>query len=167
MSGTGGFLAVFIAATVFGGMLGCCVLTIAHTILARIQTSRRQLVFLLAALGVVMALLVQLDTLMMMYVALAIAVPFAVLVLPLCFPQYIGGQPGMWRIVQCYLVIYIAGIIVSILFYDAMMPWIFWHTPLSNSLIYVCLILGYTGLAMIVYRMLDRWKGVEGEKSPG
>lgn len=163
---TSGFLAVFIAATVFGGMLGCCVLTIAHTILARIQSSRRRIVLLLTALGVVMVLLVQLDTLMMMYVALAIAVPFAVLVPPLCFPQYIGGRPGMWRIVQCYIVIYIAGIIVSFIFYGAMTPWVFWHTPLSNGFIYVCMILGYTGLAFVIFRMLDRWKGVEGEKSP-
>jgi hypothetical protein len=164
MTSTGGFLAVFIAATVFGGMLGCCLLAIAHIILARIQSRPSRLVFLLIAIAVGMLFLVQLDTLMMMDVALAFSVPFAVLVPPLCFPQYTGGQPRMWRILQSYIVIYIVGIIVSTLFYGsglAMIPWIFWHTPLSNGLIYVCLVLGYTGLAFVIFRVIVKWKGTE------
>lgn len=164
MTSTGGFLAVFIAATVFVGLLGCCVLTIAHIILARIQNRSSRLVFLLIAMAVGMVFLVQLDTLMMMDVALAFSVPFAVLIPSLCLPQYIGGLPGMWRILQCYLVIYIVGIIVPILFYGtglAMIPWIFWHTPISNGLIYICLMLGYTGLAFVVFRIIVKWKGAE------
>ncbi|MFA5296485.1 MAG: hypothetical protein WC382_13340 [Methanoregulaceae archaeon] len=161
---TSGFVVVFIAVTVFLGLVGCCVLTIAHTILARIQSRPSRLLFLLIAMAVGMVFLVQLDTLMMMDAALAFSVPFAVLVLSSCFPQYIGGQPRMWRIFQCYIVIYIVGIIVSLLFYGsglAMIPWIYWHTALSNGLIYVCLILGYTGLAIVVFRIIDKWKGTE------
>ena len=145
-------------------MLGCCVLAIAHIILAQIQSRPSRLVFLLIAMAVGMVFLVQLDTLMMMDAALAFSVPFAVLVPSLCFSQYIGGQPGMWRILHCYITIYILGIIVSFIFYGtglAMIPWIFWHTPLSNGLIYVCMILGYTGLAFVVFRVIVKRKGAE------
>jgi len=164
MTETAGFLVVFIVTTIFLGMFGCCVLTLAHIILARIQRRSSRLVFLLIAIMVGMVFLVQFDTLMMMSAALALSVPFAVLVPSLCFPQYIGGQPRMWRILQCYIVIYIVGTIVHILFYGtgiSMIPWIFWHTALSNGFIYVCMMLGYTGLAIIVFRIIHRWKGAD------
>lgn len=157
MTGTDGFLVVFIVATFFFGMFGSCVLTLAHLILARIQSPPGRLVFLMAVMAAGMVFLVRFDTLMMMDIALAISVPFAVLVSPLCFPQYIGGPPGMWRILQCYLVIYIVGTIVPLLMYGteiSMVPWIFWHTPLSNGFIYVFMMLGYTGLAIVVFRIL-------------
>ena len=164
MTATSGFLAVLIAATVFIGLVGCCVLTITHIILTRIQNRPSRLVFLLIAMALGMVFLVQLDTLMMMDAAMAFSIPFAVLIPSLCFPQYIGGQPRLWRILQCYVVILIVGIIVSFIFYGsglAMTPWVFWHTPLSNGLIFVCLILGYTGLAIVVFRIIDKWKGAE------
>lgn len=159
-----GFLVVFIVATVFFGMFGSCVLALAHRILARIQSPPVRLVFLLAAMAAGMVCLVRFDTLMMMEVALAISIPFGLLVPSLCFPQYIGGPPGIWRVLQSYIVIYIIGIIGTILFYGtglSMIPWIFWHTPSSNGFIYVCMMLGYTGLAFVVFRVIHMWKGTD------
>lgn len=159
-----GFLVMFIVATIFFGMFGSGVLTLAHLILARIQSRPGRLVILLAVMAAGMVFLVRFDTLMMMEIALAISVPFAVLVPPSCFPHYIGGQPGMWKILQCYIAIYIIGTIVPVLFYGtglSMVPWIFWHTPRSNGFIYVCMMLGYTGLAIVVFRIIHRWKGAK------
>ena len=91
---TQGFLAFFIAAAVFVGLVGFCVLSIAHIILARIQSRLIRLIILILGMGVPMIFLIRIDTLMMIDAALALAVPFAVLVPPHCFPQYIGDPAG-------------------------------------------------------------------------
>ena len=47
----------------------------------------------------------------------------------------------------------------------SMVPAIFWHTPLSNGLIYACMITLNVGLAAGVYRIFVWRDGVSGKRN--
>ena len=163
MTNTEGLLGVLIIIEVVLGLIGCCVISIAYAILVKIQSRPIRLTVLISGMAVNLVYFIQIDAPMMLTGALALGIPMAVLVPPLCFPKNIVEPAGLVRILHSYAVIWIVGAILPFLFVVSglsMVPWVFWHTPLSNGLIYVCLMLGNIGLATVVYRGFDKWKGV-------
>ena len=89
----------------------------------------------------------------------------AVLIPPFLLPDFTGPRTGIKRIVICDLVVSLVAVGFSIYFVQSglvMIPAIYWHTPLSNFMVYAGLIAGDFLLAMGVYWVMDR-VGVLGE----
>lgn len=84
--------------------------------------------------------------------------PMAALIIPFLFPGFVGPKTGIRRIVACDLVVSI--VMVGFTFYFvlsglSMVPWIYGHTPLSNSVVYACVIAGNLLLAAAVYKGMN------------
>ena len=91
--------------------------------------------------------------------------PMAALVPPFLFPSFTGPRTGIKRIVACDLVVSILAVGFSIYFVQSglsMVPWIYWHSPFSNGVVYLCLVVGYVLIAAGVYAGMRR-VGVLGE----
>jgi hypothetical protein len=88
---------------------------------------------------------------------LFIGTPLAVLVPPFLFPSSYDLPLSFRRILRVYGVMWVIGAILPFLFVASglsMVPVLYWHTPLSNGMIYLCLILGEIALAAIVSLLL-------------
>lgn len=85
--------------------------------------------------------------------------PMAALIVPFLFPGFTGPKTGIRRIVACDLIVSI--VMVGFTFFFvlsglSMIPWIYGHTPLSNSVVYACVIAADLVLAAVVYFILNR-----------
>lgn len=92
--------------------------------------------------------------------------PMAALVIPFLFPGFAGPKTGIKRIVACDLVVSIVTVGFAFWFVLSglsMVPWIYGHTPVSNSVVYGCVIAVDLVLAAGVYVILER-AGVLGER---
>jgi len=92
--------------------------------------------------------------------------PMAALLVPFLFPEFTGPRTGANRIAACGLIVSLVAVGFTFFFMMsglAMVPWIYWHTPVSNGLVYGGLVLGYTAVAAGIYAAMRR-AGVLGEK---
>ncbi len=91
--------------------------------------------------------------------ALFLGTSLAVLVPPFLFPSSYDLPLSFRRIFRCYVVVAVFGALLPFLVVASglsMVPVIYWHTPLSNGMIYLCLIVGEIGLAAIVSLLMHR-----------
>ena len=85
--------------------------------------------------------------------------PMASLIPPFLFPWFTGPATGIRRIAACDLVVSLFAAGFAIFFVQpglSMVPWIYRHTPLTNALVYLCLIATYVVLALVVYGVMKR-----------
>ena len=85
--------------------------------------------------------------------------PMAALVPPFLFPSFTGPRTGIKRIVACDLVVSLFAVGFAFYFVMSglsMVPEIYWHTPVSNFMVYLCLVVGYVLIAAGVYAEMDR-----------
>ncbi len=159
MTNVEGFLGIVIMIELTAGLIGCAIVSIGYFILEKINNRPFRLAVLLAGMAVSMMYVGRGDAPMMLTLSLAFGIPLAVLVPPLCFPERIGGCPGIYGVLKCYAIIWVAGAILPFLFVVSglsMVPFIYWHTPFSNAVVFVCLMFWNVVLATVVYRVLDR-----------
>ena len=85
--------------------------------------------------------------------------PMAALIIPFLFPGFVGMKTGINRIVACDLVVSLFTAGFAFFFVGSglsMVPWIYWHNPLSNGLVYASVIAGDLLLAAGVYTVMER-----------
>lgn len=164
MSNVEGFLGMVILFEIVAGIMGVVLLSLVYAVLRRTKnrTVRVGLPALVMAAGFL--LLMRLDAPMLLVGALIFVVPVAVLIPPFVFSDWFGGDVKLkfTRILICYLLVALVGVFLPFLLVSSglsMVPAIFWHTPLSNALVYVCVIALDVGLAAGIYRGLG-WGGV-------
>ncbi|AKB27892.1 hypothetical protein MSSIT_1173 [Methanosarcina siciliae T4/M] len=82
-------------------------------------------------------------------------------------PVLISGRlkaiPSFSRILMCYTIIVVLDIVlpfILIITEISMTPFIYWNTPLSNGLVYICLIMGYFGIATVIYQLIGKYFSV-------
>jgi len=98
--------------------------------------------------------------------AVLFVAPMAALIPPFLFPGFTGPETGIRRVVACDLVVSIVSAGLALFFVMSglsMVPWIYEHTPVSNGLVYFCLIVADILLAAVVYAGMKR-AGVLGER---
>jgi hypothetical protein len=156
-----GFLGIVIAIELAAGLIGCVIAAIVFFVLDKIKNRPLRLFVLLAGMAASLMYVGRGDAPMMLTLALAFGIPLAVLVPPLCFPERIGGSRGISGIMKCYAVVWIIGAILPLLFVASglsMIPFIFWHSPFSNGVIFICLMVWNVVLATAIYRIFDWMK---------
>jgi hypothetical protein len=85
--------------------------------------------------------------------------PMAALIPPFLFPGFTGPETGINRIVACDLVVSLFGVGLTFFFVLSglsMIPWIYWHTPVTNGVVYSVVIALYVFLAAGVYAAMKR-----------
>lgn len=156
-----GFLFLVILFEVVACLIGLVLLGCVHALLTRTgdRLHRLGILVLVAVLG--FALLMQTDAPTLLIGALAFGVPVTVLAPPFVFSGRSSETPGFRRVLACGILVSAAGIVLPFLFVSSglsMVPAIYWHTPLSNGVIYAGVMALDIGLAMLMYRALG-WKG--------
>ena len=152
-----GFLYLIIIFEIIGGLVGFGILSIVHAILR--WTRNRSIN--LAILGVGMVLigvnLTRAEAPGVLVMSLFFSLPLAVLV-PLAIPPIRDEAiVSLSRIIPCYVVVWAVGAALPFVLVGSGLsniPFIFWHTPLSNTLVYALVMLTYIVLAAAVYRLM-------------
>jgi hypothetical protein len=152
-----GFLFLLIAIEVLGGLVGFGVLSIVHVVIR--WTRRRSVNLLILGIGMLLSgvYIGRLDAPIMITLSLFVSVPLAALVPLTLSPVRDVNITPLVRIVPCYLVVWAVGAILPFALVASglfMIPFIYWHTPFSNAVIYVVLMLVYIGIATLVYRLM-------------
>lgn len=107
-------------------------------------------------LGAGFLLLMRLDAPLVIFGSIVLVAPAAALLPTLVIPG--PGDPGPDRILVNYITVAVfnAGLLfVFMLSGLSMDPGIFWHTPLSNAIIFACVLLLDTLFALLVYRIMQ------------
>ena len=85
--------------------------------------------------------------------------PMAALIPPFLFPGFTGPETGIRRIVACDLVVSLFAVGLTFFFVLSglsMVPWIYWHTPVSNGVVYSVVIALDVFLAAGVYAAMKQ-----------
>lgn len=162
MSNVEGFLGMVILFEIVACIMGVVLLSVVYAVLSR--TKNRMICIGLPALVMAagFALLMSIDTPMLLVGALIFAVPVAVIIPPFVFSDWFGEDVRFTRILICDILVSAVGIFLPFFLVWSglsMVPVLFWHTPLSNGLVYACVVALDVGLAACVYRGLG-WGGV-------
>jgi hypothetical protein len=97
------------------------------------------------------------DALLLIFGSLLLVAPIAVLIPTLVIPSLIDPESGLDRILICYILVSIFGAVLLFAFSLSglsMVPEVFWHTPLSNAIIFTGLIILDTLFAFFIYRIM-------------
>lgn len=152
-----GLFFLMIILEVIAGLVGFGVLSIILTIIQ--WTGNRTINLMILGIGILLSgmYIGRADAPMMITLSLFVSVPLAVLVPLAIQPDRDEQFPSLAQIVPCYLVVWLLGAVLpSVLVISGlyMIPFIYWHTPFSNALIYVVLMLVYIGIAAAIYRLM-------------
>ncbi|WP_298665520.1 hypothetical protein [uncultured Methanofollis sp.] len=156
-----GFLFLVILFELVACLIGLVLLGCVHTLLTRTGDRLHRLGILVLVTVVGFTLLMQTDAPTLLIGALAFGVPVAVLVPPFVVSNRSGETPGFRRVLACNIQVSVVGFFFPFLLVSSglsMVPAIYWHTPLSNGVIYACVMALNIGLATLLYRFLG-WKG--------
>lgn len=159
MTNTEGLIFMLVGFEVFAGLVGTCVLAIGFWILRRVRNPLLRLAILVPGMVFNGMYFLKGDASWVIMGALFIGTPLAVLVPPFVFPSAYDLPLSFRRIFRTYGVLWVVGAVLPFLFVASglsMVTVFYWHTPLSNGMIYLCLILGEIGLAAIVSLVLHR-----------
>jgi len=159
VTNTEGLIFFLVGFEVFAAMVGIIVLAIGFWILQRVRNPLLRLAILVPGMVINGLYFLNADASWLIMGALFIGTPLAVLVPPFLFPSPYDLPLSFRRIFRCYLVVVVVGALLPFLFVASglsMVPAFSKDTPLSNGMIYLCLILGEIGLAAIVSLFLHR-----------
>jgi hypothetical protein len=159
MTNTEGLMFMLVGFEVFAGLFGIIVLAIGFWILQRVKNPLLRLGILVPGIILNGMYFLKADASWVIMGALFVGTPLAVLVPPFVFPSSYDLPLSFRRILRIYGVMWVVGAVLPFLFVASglsMVPVFYWDTPLSNAMIYLCLILGEIGLAAIVSLFLHR-----------
>ncbi len=75
------------------------------------------------------------------------------------FVRYTGAVKKLSGDLVCYVLVAVMGVLLPFILIASgisMIPFIYWHTPFSNGLIYLCLMIGDVAAATVLYLLIDR-----------
>ncbi|AAM06505.1 hypothetical protein [Methanosarcina acetivorans] len=161
MTNEEGFLYIILFISFFIILAGYTTLTITYTILRQVKNKLSYGAIILAGIVLNFALLKNTNDVSWLIIeTLFFAVPMVVLAPPALIPDRLKAIPSFPRILICYTIIAVLDIIlpfILIITEISMIPFIYWNTPLSNGLVYICLIIGYFGIATIIYQLIGKY----------
>jgi hypothetical protein len=152
-----GLLVVMILVMAVIILLGAAVLGVIYEIL---NLTKNRIIHLgIPVLVMVLGfyLFMKADAPTLVVITIFFVVPMAALLPAFLIPGLVEPKTGLKRIVLCYLLVSVFAVLFS--FYVAvshiwMIPEIYWTIPLSNAIIYACLVALELGLAFVVYRVM-------------
>ena len=162
-----GFLFLVITLQIFAGIVGIVLLALVYAVISRTKNRTIRLVLPTLVMVAGFLFLMPNDAPMLLVGALVFVVPMAVLIPPFVFSHWFGDDVRFTRILICDLLVSAIGVCLPHLFVWSglsMVPAIFWYTPLSNGIIYACVIALNVGLAAGVYQMFGWRDGVSGKR---
>ncbi|WP_156158802.1 hypothetical protein [Methanosarcina siciliae] len=139
-------------------------LTITYAILRQVKNKPFHEAITLAGIVLNFALLMNTNDISWLIMGtLFFAVPMIVLAPPVLISGRLKAIPSFSRILMCYTIIVVLDIVlpfILIITEISMTPFIYWNTPLSNGLVYICLIMGYFGIATVIYQLIGKYFSV-------
>ena len=154
-----GYLLLFIG--FFLVVFGSIELTVIYSLLKR--TTNRVLHRVIPAILLLLGflLLMRFDASLLIFGSLLLVAPIAALIPPLVIPRLIDPESGLDRILICYILVSIFGAVLLFAFSLSglsMVPEVFWHTPLSNAIIFAGVIILDTLFAFFIYRIMRAFR---------
>ncbi|RXA20134.1 hypothetical protein EQO05_05965 [Methanosarcina sp. MSH10X1] len=152
-----GFLYIIIFINFFMFLVGCTTLALAYVILPQVKNKLRSAAIILAGILLNFALFMDGEISWLIAGAICFAVPMTVLIPLVLVPEHLKKIPDFPQVFICYLFIFILYMILPFILIEteiSMIPFLYWATPLSNGLVYICLVIGCFGLAVAVYRLI-------------
>ncbi|WOF17267.1 hypothetical protein F1737_11555 [Methanoplanus sp. FWC-SCC4] len=183
MTNVEGFIFIVIFMGVVACLIGAVVLAITYAVLKRIKNPvlRTGIIILVLIFGFLR--LMPLDAPTLLTAALMFTVPVAVLVPPFILPglfkgrfsgrfsgssqQIADNEPRFSRLLLCHIIVSAAGFFLPFILVKSglsMMPEIYWHTPLSNGIVYAGAFILDVALAGIFFRIVGWGEDESGEK---
>lgn len=138
-------------------LVGCTTLALAYVILLQVKNKLLSAAIILAGILLNFALFMDGEISWLIAGAICFAVPMTVLIPLVLVPEHLKKIPDFPRVFICYLFIFILYMILPFILIEteiSMIPFLYWATPLSNGLVYICLMIGCFGLAVAVYRLI-------------
>jgi hypothetical protein len=138
-------------------LVGCTTLALAYVILPQVKNKLLSAAIILAGILLNFALFMDGEISWLIAGAICFAVPMTVLIPLVLVPEHLKKIPDFPRVFICYLFIFILYMILPFILIEteiSMIPFLYWATPLSNGLVYICLMIGCFGLAVAVYRLI-------------
>ena len=160
MSNEEGFLYIIIFINFFMLLVGCTTLALAYIILPQVKNKLFSVAIILAGIILNFVLFMNGGISWLITGAICFAVPMTVLVPLIIIPKHLKKILNFSQVFICYLFISILYMILPFILIEteiSMIPFLYWATPLSNGLVYVCLMIGCFGLAVAVYRLI-KWR---------
>jgi hypothetical protein len=157
MSNEEGFLYIIIFINFFMLLVGCTTLALAYITLPRVKNKLFSVAIILAGIILNFVLFMNGGINWLITGAICFAVPMTVLVPLIIIPKHLKKILNFSQVFICYLFISILYMILPFILIEteiSMIPFLYWATPLSNGLVYVCLMIGCFGLAVAVYRLI-------------
>lgn len=158
-----GFLYIIIFISFFIFLTGCVTLSFAYIILRQVKNKLFSVAIIFAGIAFNFALFMNGDVPWLIIGALCFAIPMTVLAPLILIPDHLKIVPNFTQILICYSIISVLDIILPFILVGtgiSMIPFLYWATPLSNGLVYTCLIIGCFGLAVAVYQLINKFYGV-------
>jgi hypothetical protein len=165
-----GYLLLFIG--FFLVVSGSIEITVIYSILKR--TTNRVIHVGIPAILLLLGfiLLMRFDASLLIFGSLLFVAPMAALIPPLVIPGLIDPETGLDRILICniFVSIFGAGLLIAFALSGlSMVPEVFWHTPLSNAIIFAGVIILDTLFAFLIYRIMQIFRpaGCVKNEKPG
>lgn len=159
MTNAEGFLYIIIFINFFMLLVGCTTLTLAYIILPQIKNKLFRIAIVLAGIVLNFTLFMNSEVNWLIIGAICFSVPVTVLTPLILIPNYLKTIPNFFQVLICYLIISVLYLILPFLLIEtgiSMIPFLYWATPLSNGLVYICLITGCFGLTVAVYKLINK-----------
>jgi len=152
-----GFFYLIIIFEFIAGLVGLGVLSIVYVILK--WTGNRWINLGILGIGLVLGgiYLTPVDAPGILLISLFFSLPLAVLVPPAIQPIRDGAFISFEHVVPCYAMVWTVGAVLPWVLVGSrisMNPFIYWHTPLSNALLYALAVLLFIVLAAAFYRLI-------------
>jgi len=157
MTNTEGLLYIVLFISFIMFLVGCTTLTFVYFLLPQVKNKLSSVVIILAGIVLNFALFMGGEISWLIIGTVCFAVPMAVLAPLVLIPTRLKKIPSFSRVLICYLIISIMYMILPFILIEteiSMIPFLFFATPLSNGLVYICLMIGCFGLAVAIYKLI-------------
>ena len=106
-------------------------------------------------------LLMRMDAQTMIFLSIFFVGPMAALIPSLVIPDLVKGESALDHILICYIVVAVFGAVLLFAFSWSglsMAPEVYWHTPLSNALVFTGVVILDILVAVFMYGMIKAYR---------
>ena len=158
MTNTEGFLFIILIIDIFCGLIGLCSLFACQYLLGRIGSLPGRLFLVIAGFGLNVYIAADMEAALVIATSAFVVLPLAALI-PLMLRE--GDISGRWfsRILTCYGILWGISVTLPFLMVSyglSMHPFVYWHTPLSTTLLLAGVFLVYVAVSAAAYKVMER-----------